>query len=87
MSGVFNCYIGFGNFSIGYEQLIQSVIAGQRQLPRHRGNNRLCSYGIAAGFITYCIVKTCKKEAKSVHPIIWIVSLLFILNFILLAVL
>ena len=45
------------------------------------------SYGIAAGFITYCIVKTCKKEAKSVHPIIWIVSLLFILNFILLAVL
>ena len=38
-------------------------------------------------FITYCIVKTCKKEAKSVHPIIWIVSLLFILNFILLAVL
>ena len=50
MSGVFNCYIGFGNFSIGYEQLIQSVIAGQRQLPRHRGNNRLCSYGIAAGF-------------------------------------
>ena len=45
------------------------------------------SYGIAGGFITYCIVKTCKKEAKSVHPIIWIVSLLFILNFILLAVL
>ena len=45
------------------------------------------SYGIAAGFITYCIVKVCKKEAKDVHPIIWIVSVLFILNFILLAVL
>ncbi|KAB7788964.1 NCS2 family permease [Bifidobacterium leontopitheci] len=45
------------------------------------------SYGIAAGFITYCIVKTCKKEAKQVHPIIWIVAGLFILNFILLAVL
>ncbi|NMN00488.1 guanine permease [Bifidobacterium sp. DSM 109958] len=45
------------------------------------------SYGIAGGFITYCIVKICKKDAKSVHPIIWIVSALFILNFILLAVL
>ncbi|KAB8292596.1 NCS2 family permease [Bifidobacterium avesanii] len=45
------------------------------------------SYGIAGGFITYCIVKICKKEAKDVHPIIWIVSVLFILNFILLAVL
>ena len=45
------------------------------------------SYGIAGGFITYCIVKVCKKEAKDVHPIIWIVSVLFILNFILLAVL
>ena len=45
------------------------------------------SYGIAGGFITYCIVKVCKREAKDVHPIIWIVSALFVLNFILLAVL
>ncbi|OTA26249.1 guanine permease [Alloscardovia macacae] len=36
------------------------------------------SYGIAAGFITYCIVKTCKKEATKVHPIIWAVAILFI---------
>ena len=28
------------------------------------------SYGIAGGFITYCIVKTCKKQAKDVHPVI-----------------
>lgn len=45
------------------------------------------SYGIAAGFIFYCIVKICKKEAKSVHPILWIATILFILNFVLLALL
>ena len=44
------------------------------------------SYGIAFGFISYCIVKVCKKQAKEIHPIIWVVSLLFILNFVLLAI-
>ena len=43
------------------------------------------SYGIAAGFIFYCIVKICKGKAKEVHPILWVVTALFILNFILLA--
>jgi len=44
------------------------------------------SYGIAAGFIFYCIVKLFKKEFKDVHPIIVGATLLFLLNFILLAV-
>jgi AGZA family xanthine/uracil permease-like MFS transporter len=44
------------------------------------------SYGIAAGFIFYCIAKVCKKEAKEVHPIIWGATLLFLLNFVLLAI-
>ena len=44
------------------------------------------SNGIAAGFIFYCIVKIFKKEAKEVHPILWVASILFILNFVLLAV-
>ncbi len=44
------------------------------------------SYGIAAGFIFYCIVKICKGEAKKIHPILWVVTGLFILNFIVLAV-
>ena len=44
------------------------------------------SYGIAFGFISYCIVKICKKDAKGVHPIIWVVTILFILNFVLLAI-
>lgn len=44
------------------------------------------SYGIAGGFIFYCIVKLCKKQAKEVNPIIWIATALFIINFIMLAV-
>ncbi|MCI1915439.1 MAG: NCS2 family permease [Bifidobacteriaceae bacterium] len=39
------------------------------------------SYGIAAGFITYCLTKTFKREAKDVHPVIWVVAALFILDF------
>ena len=42
------------------------------------------SDGIAFGFISYCLVKICKKEAAQVHPILWAASLLFILNFVLL---
>lgn len=45
------------------------------------------STGIATGFIFYCIVKVCKKEAKEVHPIVWGASALFVLNYVLLAVL
>ena len=44
------------------------------------------SYGIATAFIFYCIVKICKKQTKDIHPILAISTLLFILNFILLAV-
>ena len=44
------------------------------------------SYGIAAGFITYCITKVCRKEAKDVHPIIWGVAILFIADLALQAV-
>ena len=45
------------------------------------------SYGIAAGFIFYCIVKICKKETKEIHPILWVCTFLFVLNFVLLALL
>ena len=44
------------------------------------------SYGIGAGFIFYCITKICKKQAKEIHPILWVVTALFILNFVLLAI-
>jgi AGZA family xanthine/uracil permease-like MFS transporter len=44
------------------------------------------SYGIAAGFIFYVIVKFVKREFKDVHPILLVSALLFVLNFVLLAV-
>lgn len=43
------------------------------------------SYGIAGGFIFYCLVKICKGKAKEVHPVLWVATGLFILNFIILA--
>jgi len=43
------------------------------------------SYGIAAGFIFYCLVKLSKKEAKDINPVLWIATALFIINFIILA--
>jgi AGZA family xanthine/uracil permease-like MFS transporter len=43
------------------------------------------SYGIAAGFIFYVIVKVCKGKIKEINPILWACTGLFILNFILLA--
>lgn len=45
------------------------------------------SYGIAAGFIFYCVVKICRKKANEIHPILWGCTALFILNFILMAIL
>ncbi len=45
------------------------------------------SYGIAAGFIFYVIVKICKGKAKEVNLILWVCTGLFLLNFILLALL
>ena len=42
------------------------------------------SYGIAGGFIFYCLIKIIKGEAKKVHPILYASTILFILNFIVL---
>ena len=39
------------------------------------------SYGIAASFIFYCLVKVLRGKAKEVSPIIWVSTVLFILNF------
>lgn len=45
------------------------------------------SYGIAFGFIFYCIVKICRGKICQIHPILWVCTGLFVLNFILLALL
>ena len=43
------------------------------------------SYGIAAGFLFYCIAKIFKGKAKDVHPLLYVCTLLFLLNFVVLA--
>ncbi|WP_179396142.1 NCS2 family permease [Lacticaseibacillus absianus] len=45
------------------------------------------SYGIAAGFIFYCLIKLITGKARDIHPILAIVTVGFILNFVVLAVL
>ena len=44
------------------------------------------SYGIAAGFIFFCITKIIKGKAKEVHPILYVSTLLFIVNFVVQAI-
>lgn len=40
------------------------------------------SYGIAAGFIFYCLIKILKGKIKEVHPILLVATILFIANFV-----
>lgn len=44
------------------------------------------SYGIAFGFISYCLIKVVTGKGKEVQPILWVSTGLFILNFIILAI-
>jgi AGZA family xanthine/uracil permease-like MFS transporter len=43
------------------------------------------SYGIAAGFIFHCIVKLVRGKIKTVHPILIGTALLFLINFVIVA--
>lgn len=42
--------------------------------------------GIAFGFISYVIISIIKKETKDIHPVVYLFTGLFILNFVLLAI-
>jgi len=44
------------------------------------------SYGIAAGFLFYCIIMLCKGKIGKVHPILLGATALFILNFVISAI-
>lgn len=45
------------------------------------------SNGIATGFIFYVIVKLVKGKSKDINPVLWVSTLLFILNFVVTAIL
>lgn len=44
------------------------------------------SYGIAAGFIFFIVIKAAKRKFNEISPILWVVTLFFLLNFIILAI-
>ena len=44
------------------------------------------SNGIAFGFIFYCIVKIVRNKTKDISPVLWVATLLFIANFIILSI-
>ena len=44
------------------------------------------SYGIAAGFIFYCLIKICTGKVKEIHPLLGGATVLFLFNFVLQAV-
>ncbi|MEN6364351.1 MAG: NCS2 family permease, partial [Rectinema sp.] len=44
------------------------------------------SYGIAAGFIFYCLIKLIRGKGREVHPILYGASILFLINFVIMAV-
>ena len=44
------------------------------------------SYGIAGGFIFYCLVKIVRGKAKEISPVLVVATVLFIANFVILAI-
>ncbi len=44
------------------------------------------SYGIATGFIFYCLVKILRGKIREIHPVLWVSTALFILNFVVLGI-
>ena len=44
------------------------------------------SYGIAFAFIAYCMIKLIKGKGKEVHPILYGAALLFLINFVMMAI-
>lgn len=43
------------------------------------------SNGISVGFIVFTIVKIVKGRAREIHPILWVIDVLFILNYVMMA--
>lgn len=70
--------IEWSDFSVAVPSFFASIFMGL---------SYSISNGIAAGFITYGLVKIVKGEAKEVHPILWVSMGLFILNYIVLGTL
>lgn len=71
-------HIDWDNFEIAVPAFFASIFMGLAYS---------ISNGIAAGFISYGIIAIAQGKAKKVHPILWISMGLFILNYIVMAIL
>ena len=40
------------------------------------------SVGIGAGFLAYAVIKLVRGKAREVHPLMWVVSALFVVYFV-----
>ena len=40
------------------------------------------SYGIGFGFITYTVIKLARRKFNQIHPLMYLVSLAFLLSFV-----
>lgn len=70
--------IDWDNFEIAVPAFFASIFMGLAYS---------ISNGIAAGFIAYGIIALAQGKAKKVHPILWVSMGLFILNYIVMAIL
>ncbi|WP_405142234.1 hypothetical protein [Sphaerisporangium sp. NBC_01403] len=52
----------------------------RRGFPCHAFDGSI-SNGIGAGFITYVLIKLVKGKAREVHPLLWVVTALFVIYF------
>lgn len=71
-------HIDWDNFEVAVPAFFASIFMGFAYS---------ISDGIAAGFISYGIIAIAQGKAKKVHPILWISMGLFILNYIVMAIL
>jgi adenine/guanine/hypoxanthine permease len=37
--------------------------------------------GVGAGFITWVVIRVCVGKARSIHPLLWVVSIVFLIYF------
>ncbi len=73
-----------GNFAkIAWEELEEAIPAFFGSV--FMGLSYSISYGIAFGFISYIVVKFTQRKFKDVHPILLVSALLFVANFVIIA--
>ncbi|MGN6090471.1 MAG: NCS2 family permease, partial [Actinomycetales bacterium] len=64
--------IDFGDYSVGIPAFLTIVL-----MPFTYS----ITNGIGAGFVSYCLIKAATGRAREVKPLMWVVSVLFVVYF------